>query len=352
MQTGYRVGAWGPWLALVACSCAPPSQPLTSDTAGTTIAASSTSPSAPDETTGPPLPADTTEGRLSTSTAGTTEDTTGPADGSSDTGLATLPCNGHVELCDRPFDQVVFPGTHNSHSTFADGFPVINANQEHGIVQQLADGIRVLLIDVYPDPFDPAVVLMCHGRCILASTPHRAGLDTIVQFLEDNPREVLTIIYEDHVGKELLAQDFAATGAEALTFVHSSGEPWPTLAEMIAADTRLLVTAESAGPPPAWLHHVWDEAWDTPYGPTEIDGLSCALNRGSPEHDLFLVNHWVNTPLGLPSMDNAAIVNAADVLLSRALECQTQWDHPPNFLVVDFYEQGDLLAVVDELNGL
>ncbi|MEX1367366.1 MAG: hypothetical protein AB1Z98_29835 [Nannocystaceae bacterium] len=276
----------------------------------------------------------------------------GPEDQSDSTGTPALPCNGHPQLCERPFDQVVFAGTHNSHSALDDGFPMVNANQEHGIGQQLDDGIRVLLIDVYPDEAEPGTVLMCHGPCSLASTPHLQGLATIVQFLRDHPRELITIIYEDHVAVSELVEDFVQTEADALTFTRVPGEPWPTLGAMIEADTRLVITAETAGPPPAWLHHVWDEAWDTPYGPMQAEDLSCALNRGSPDNDLYLVNHWVNDAFGLPSAEAAAVVNEADVLQTRAQACWRQWDHPPNFLVVDFYEQGDLLAVVDALNGV
>jgi hypothetical protein len=290
-------------------------------------------------------PADDTSPSASASTDTThAADTTGPGE--------LLPCNGHVALCERPFDEVILPGTHNSHSARDDGFPPVNANHQHGIAQQLEDGIRVLLLDTYADETDPDTVLLCHGPCSLASTPHREALTAIVAFLQANPREVLAIIYEDHVAAEAIAADYAATGADALVFTHPSGEPWPTLGAMIDADTRLLVTAESGAPPPPWYHHVWDEAWDTPYGPSTVEDLSCDLNRGSTDNDLFLVNHWVNDALGLPSERNAAIVNATDVLRARAEECWAEWNHPPNFLVVDFYEQGDLFAVVAALNGI
>lgn len=295
----------------------------------------------------------TSPGTTSEETSADDGSTSGSADGSSSSG--TPPgeaCNGHVELCDRAFDQVVFPGTHNSHSATDDGFSSINANHVHGIATQLDDGARVLLLDVYPGDDDPSVLQLCHGECALGSTPHLDALTTIVAFLEQHPREVITIIYEDHAPVDDMVAELALAGADALTFTHEAGQPWPTLGEMIEADTRLVVTAESGGPPPAWFHHVWDEAWDTPYGPQQLEDLSCDLNRGSPDNDLFLVNHWVNDVLGLPSPEDAAVANAYDVLLGRAQECWRQWDHPPNFLVVDFYEQGDLFAVVDALNGV
>jgi hypothetical protein len=294
-----------------------------------------------------------TIGDATASTTSAPESTATPGSEASTTDSGEpLPCNGHVELCERPFDEIVFPGTHNSHAALDDGFPPVNANHQHGLAQQLADGIRVLLVDVYLDEADPDTVLMCHGPCALASAPHLEGLGTITSFLGANPREVITIIYEDHAPVDAIAQDYATTGADALVFTHAPGTPWPTLAEMIEADARLVVTAESGAPPPPWFHHVWDEAWDTPYGPTAIEDLSCARNRGSTDNALFLVNHWVNDAFGLPSQQNAAVVNASDVLLPRAEECRDLWDHAPNFLVVDFYEQGDLFAVVDALNGI
>ncbi len=327
-------------LLLAACS-SPASPPAGEAETGTTRG--TTEPA--DATLGSDAASTTAATALPTTGEATLDDsTTGPGE--------RLPCNGHAALCDRPFDLVVLPGTHNSHAAVDEGFPPVNANHQRGIAQQLADGIRVLLIDVYLDEDDPSTVLLCHGPCSLASTPHLEGLGAITEFLLANPREVIAIIYEDHAPVDAIAADYAATGADALVFAHAPGRPWPTLGEMIEANTRLVVTAESGGPPPPWLHHVWDEAWDTPYGPTAIRDLSCELNRGSTDNDLFLVNHWVNDGLGLPSESNAAIVNAAKVLQARAEECWERWDHPPNFLVVDFYEQGDLLAVVDALNGV
>ena len=55
-------------------------------------------------------------------------------------------CNGHEELCDRAYDEVAYPATHNSMSAAAEPgwfFP----EQPDGIIAQLDYGIRVLLID-------------------------------------------------------------------------------------------------------------------------------------------------------------------------------------------------------------
>ena len=54
-----------------------------------------------------------------------------------------------------------------------------------------------------------------------------------------------------------------------------------------------------------------------------------------------------------PDRDSrAGSVNAHDVLLGRARECQKRRGMLPNIVAVDFYRAGDLFGVVDELNGL
>ena len=47
----------------------------------------------------------------------------------------------------------------------------------------------------------------------------------------------------------------------------------------------------------------------------------------------------------------AAMVNEFDVLSSRAQRCELERGHLPNFVAVNFAEEGDLLRVVDDLNG-
>src|SRR6187401_1117320 len=61
--------------------------------------------------------------------------------------MADAGCNMHVELCDRPLDEVVFAGTHNSMAASSQGF--LFARQQGGIVAQLASGVRAFLVDFH-----------------------------------------------------------------------------------------------------------------------------------------------------------------------------------------------------------
>jgi len=267
--------------------------------------------------------------------------------GEPDAQTQTALCNGHEELCARAYDDVSFAATHNANAAQEYGYG-INSNQISGLTKQLQGGVRALLLDVTYD--DAGATVLCHGPCSLASTPHLDGLAELKTFMDEHPREVVTIIYQDSISEEDLEADFETSGLFDL--VYTLGGSWPTLETMIEDGTRLVVTTESGSAPPAWIHHVWDVAFDTPYSFMSVDEFSCELNRGAADNDLFLMNHWVNTELDLPSEENAQLVNASDVLLTRAQACEAEAGKRPNFVAVDFYEHGDLFEVVDTLNGL
>ena len=54
----------------------------------------------------------------------------------------------------------------------------------------------------------------------------------------------------------------------------------------------------------------------------------------------------------VPRPSNAEEVNAYATLLARARACRRLRGHVPNLIAVDFYRRGQLLEVVDALNGV
>lgn len=301
--------------------------------------------------TEPRTPVDTSSTSSSEGTSTVTTSSSEVSTSAADTTTAESPareCNGHAALCDRPLDEVTFASTHNSAAATDAGFSAINANQVRDIGQQLDDGIRGMMLDVTEDGGE---TVLCHGPCGLGSVPHINAIAAIGAFMDANPDEVLLIIYEDSTTSTAIAADWESGGRDALLYVHDGGA-WPTLGEMIDAGTRVVVTAENGEPPPAWFHHAWDLIWDTPYTFHSPEEFTCDANRGTAGEGLFLVNHWLSTDADLPDEGAAAIANAQALLLARAQECATQWGHPVNLLAVDFYDQGDLFAVVDAQNGV
>ena len=268
--------------------------------------------------------------------AGCTPRATDPADDA-------VACNGHAALCDRTLDDVTLPGTHNSMSNLDAGW--IAANQQHGITRQLEDGIRALMLDTMEWNGEPH---LCHGYCELGAQPLNEGLAEIEAFLRRDPQNVVAIIFQDGLPVDTMTAALEETGLADRAWTWDGA--MPTLRELIAEGTQLVVTAEHKGPPPRWYHHAWDLFQDTPYSHQSFDDMTCEPNRGRTASPLLLVNHWVGTPL--PTESGAAEVNAYEPLMERSMTCEAERDRRIAVLAVDFYNRGDLFDAVDTLNGI
>lgn len=266
-----------------------------------------------------------------------------------------LPCNGHTELCMRAYNAVAYPSTHNSNS-YSPVFHDLVANQETNITQQLNDGIRCLNIDIallVNDPYcSDSGIYVIHAYPSLGCEPLSKVLGEIQLFMEQHPREVLTITFEDVDDVNATQLRTAFEQANLLEYTYrSSTIDWLSLGEMINTRQRLVVFAniddiESF----EGFHDNWEHIFDTPYSADSRDDFSCVLNRGESTHPLFLVNHFI-TVLS-PRKDSAYLANANPFLLDRLRQCQSEQNHIPNFVYVDFYTIGDIFAAIDSLNGV
>lgn len=254
-------------------------------------------------------------------------------------------CNGHMELCTRRFDEVTFPGTHNAMSNADDGW--FNPNQQHPIVTQLENGIRALLLDTHYWMKD---AYLCHGLCDAGNKPLAEALDEIALFLKGHPREVVALLFEDHISSEDTVAALEASGLAGRTFTSDAEGRWPTLGELVASGRQVFVSAQNAGPPPDWYHRQWDVAWDTDYGQLDVSKFDCEPNRGDPKNDLLLVNHWLGGKG--PRSARAERANEASVLRARLQQCLDEAGRFPNFVAVDYYNIGDLFVAIDEINGV
>lgn len=236
------------------------------------------------------------------------------------------------------------PAAHNAMSSAEAGFDW--PNQDLDIGHQLQLGVRGMLLDTHA--WNEGLWL-CHGSCELGRTPLVAGLRPLWDFLVQHEREVVLLILQDGIGAEATESAFIDAGLAPMAYVHAGGD-WPTLSQLIDANTRLVVTTEGTPGPPDWLHDFWALGFDTPYDFSDVSELSCALNRGEAGNDLFLLNHWITRVV--PHPEDAEVVNTFEVLHARVMQCWEEQDHIPNLVAVDFAGRGDLFAVVDALNGL
>jgi hypothetical protein len=300
-------------------------------------------------------------------------------------------CNGSAALCDRRLEQVTFAGAHNAMSA-ADVPGWMFPQHERGVASQLTDGIRAFLIDVHygrpagdtvltdidaetkwrekiaeavgPEGMQAAMrirdrlaaaeagargLYLCHGFCELGAQPLRGWLQTLADFLVQNPDEVVLLVVEDYVTPEDLAAEFEQAGLADLAYRGSGQAPWPTLRALIDSRQRLVVMTESGRPGVSWLLPAFDVMQETPYRFRNPAEMNCAPNRGGTRGSLFQVNNWIETAPA-PKPSNAAIVNAHDALLARVRQCEQDRGLRPTIIAVDFYRTGDVVGVVRALN--
>lgn len=303
-------------------------------------------------------------------------------------------CNGSAALCDRTLDKVVFPSTHNSMSAATErGW--LFANQNDGVSAQLAAGVRGLLIDTHygiqtkkgvytvlppgsksreklAGPLgEPGIaalnrirkrieyggggkreIFWCHAFCELGATRGVRLLEEVRDFLATHPYEVLIISIEDDASPQDTAKLFDESGL--LNYVYRGPlRPMPTLRELIESGERLIVMGEDDVGAVPWFRQQFDLVQETPYRFRNLSELerpaSCDPERGQRGNPFFLLNHWIDTSPA-PRVTLARRANSRRVLLGRARNCQRLRGALPNLAAVDLYREGDLFAVVSELN--
>lgn len=309
---------------------------------------------------------------------------------------AVMTCNGYAQLCGRRLNQVVFAGTHNSMSA-ADSPGWLIANQDRAISQQLDDGIRLFKISTHygtadsagwvhtdvaaegtklnrvADKLDPAAraalqrlsesltpgsltgrrreVWLCHTLCELGATRMVDFLGTIRRFLELNPHQVIVLFDEDYVSERDLQSAFRSSGLLPYLASLQRGRPLPTLAELIRSRHNVVVFAqEPTSGKYAWDPYAFNWIQDTPLGAVRPGQFSCKLYRGRPGNPLLMMNDWADVfpPRVTP---NVPLVKRA-FILARARQCIRQRGRIPNLILTDYYDRGDVVGAVAELNGV
>lgn len=246
---------------------------------------------------------------------------------------------------------------------------------------------------------DPSLrdVYLCHVNCELGATRFTDALRYLRQFLDANPNEVIMLVIGNYVSDADTEKAFRDAKLFDRLWNLEPGAPLPTLREMIDAGRNLVMFAEFGADHPAWNSPAYGVFQDTPFTfrtpeelftpgsprytgtavvdgrvadtvpaptptdpaavafvpPTQWTGIpSCAPNRGTPTSPLFQINHWVTPSGAAATAEQSREINAYDVLMPRVRDCMIQRGRFPTIIGVNFYDKGDLLRVVDEVNGV
>ncbi|KAJ2855171.1 hypothetical protein J3B02_002303 [Coemansia erecta] len=277
-----------------------------------------------------------------------------------------MKCNGYSELCNRKYDKVAYVTTHNSFATGDN----IAANQNKEIPQQLDDGVRALMLDIH-DPNstkasrkrDGPVPTLCHAVCMLLNKgPIVDQLKNVKKYLDENPFEVITIFIENasKFSDEQMAAPFKDAGlvdyAHAPTATDAEGYEWPTLGEMISKNTRLVVLASTVTDTKTYPWLLYDRNYVVQTSYSVKAGQSFDCKPISDVRSLVVMNHFVSVDETIatfsferPDYNSSVKVNTLESLVDQANLCGKDGRFP-NYVTVDFFDAGDVLLAVANLN--
>ncbi|GLU13540.1 hypothetical protein SLE2022_301730 [Rubroshorea leprosula] len=278
-------------------------------------------------------------------------------------GQATIPT---AFIGGLPFNKYSWLVTHNSFSIVdAPPLPGVQRltfyNQEDTVTNQLLNGVRGLMLDMYDFEAD---IWLCHsfrGQCFnfTAFQPAINTLKEVESFLSQNPTEIVTIIIEDYVhAPKGLTKLFANAGLDKYWFPVSKmpkkGEDWPTVNEMVQANHRLLVFTSVAskeaeeGIAYQWKYMVENEAGDPGVKPGSCPNRKESKPLNSRSASLFLMNYFPTYPV-----ENEACKEHSTPLAEMVGTCYKAAGHVmPNFVAVNYYMRSDGGGVFDDLDRM
>ncbi|CAM6039017.1 unnamed protein product [Sphagnum compactum] len=266
-----------------------------------------------------------------------------------------------------PFNKYAWLTTHNSFAIFGSppraGTPIITFfNQEDSVTQQLNNGVRGLMLDMYDFK---NTVWLCHsfnGKCF-DFTAFRPAIETLIEiksFLDNNAMEIITIFIEDYVNAPFgLTKVFTSAGLMKYWFPLSNmpvgGADWPTLDTMIQMNHRLIVFTSMDKEATEGIAHQWNFTNENQFGDDGMKQGIC-INRGGSSvmsdttKALIVQNFFPTNPNPIE-----VCVDNSDALWNELSSCYSasgnRWS---NFLAVDFYKRstgGGAFHAVDTLNG-
>mmetsp|Transcript_15059 Transcript_15059/g.31971 ORF Transcript_15059/g.31971 Transcript_15059/m.31971 type:complete len:449 (+) Transcript_15059:249-1595(+) len=274
-----------------------------------------------------------------------------------------LCCNGNAENCMLRVDQMLFGMVHNSMSSEEGGF-TFGYNQKYELERALIAGYRGLNLDVCNCK---GVIQFCHNICDLGERIPEEVFSNTLEFLNEYPSEVVVLLFQAStetgitVWNDLHSEMKNVDGFADMIYTHTFGGEWPTMGDLVQQNKRIIVfyfnggTCYDEGCPPTF-NYFYNYAAETQYESASLADLenfeySCKITRKPKENWLPPVFLVVNNFVTPPDEDVAAETNSRTFLADRLTACGNMNRMRPNFVYLDFWNQGATAELVQYANA-
>lgn len=247
---------------------------------------------------------------------------------------------------------------HNAHNTLADGIEFFY-NHERNLTEALRAGYRGINVDI---GICDGELRLVHSFCLLGYSSIDNSFREIATFLQENKREVLLMPTQLDFGTggefSLLDLEIAMpTEFTDLLYQYPGDVPWPTLQELIDADQRILFfhyngeRCSSSTNCPYGFMNWFDYAVESEFSFANAVALddkanACRITRG----DTLTGFYGVNVFTSIANEAECTILNEADFLRDHLAACAEITQRQVNLVLVDCWDNGDVLGVVHEFN--
>lgn len=276
---------------------------------------------------------------------------------------------------DRLYHEVTFLTAHNAFSNEEDGY--IQPQQKWGLKKQLENGIRGFMLDTH---YSSKVfcknnkIRLCHYNAAITQmflrpfkgkpTTFIKSLKIIKHFLEDNPKEIVTLFLENYTGLNDIDNAIKKSGIDNLILKPSDWNPktkfgWPHIKLLQKRNQRVIIFNQRGES--NYCFDEWSCHCENQYGTTDTNRAlkerAESMKAASNLRHLYVMNYFPHFYVKPIQRINFNKINSEGTsrLLTKCItqglfSKETYKKRYPNFIAVDFANKGNLITLVNKIN--
>lgn len=267
---------------------------------------------------------------------------------------------------DLRYHEVCFLTSHNSYAAHDHGY--FYGQQALTLTEQLKQGVRGFMLDTHVDR--QGAVALCHGNERITRFIKRGHapllleqeLSVFLEFLADNPTDIITIFLENYVyNGQLLDRAFKASGIASYILTPKEWDPvaqkgWPSLSWMREHNKRVIIF-NSVGETELTFSQ-WEHVAENQWG-TLLTRRACKERKESAAHRdrtryLYIVNYFpsfrMNTRGSYHDINGVKLDQFLAVIF-KGMDGLYAHKRLPNFISVDFINEGTAMNHVLKYNS-